>query len=168
MRRSITLFVIIYTIIGLLVSLIVHFSLYFGLSLYYWSPTLWLIMQVGVFGGLVGALVLKPGERLPKDVDDQKAPKLFWAMIILSVFFFFYTPFNFFYCEDKLKEGYPDIVDGQRMLVLYHGAPPQQLTFEQFRQAELYQARKTSGHWMLVQLLTLMMLYKSYKWGTLD
>jgi hypothetical protein len=168
MKRSLTLFLLIYTSIGLLASLIVHFLLYFGISLYEAAPSLWLAMQFGVLVGLVGLFLLKPANNFPKGLGDITAPRLFVAMVFLACFFFFYTPVNFFYCQDKLKEGYPTTMDGQPVLFLYHGAPPQRLTPDQFREAKLYQARKTSGHWMIVQMLPLIALYQSYKWGKPD
>jgi hypothetical protein len=166
MKRSLTLVLLIYTAIGLLASLAVHFLLYVGISLYEAAPEVWLAMQFGVFFGLIGALLLKP--RFPKSLGDMTAPKLHTAIVVLTCFFFLYTPANFFYCQVKLKEGYPTTIDGQSVLFLYHGAPPERLTAEQFRKAKLYQARKTSGHWMLVQLMALFALYQTYKWGKLD
>ena len=97
MKRSLTRFLLIYTSIGLLASLAVHFLLYFGISLYEAAPRLWLAMQFGVFVGLIGALLLKPANSFPKGLGDMTAPKLLVAIVVLTCFFFFYTPANCFY-----------------------------------------------------------------------
>ena len=155
--------------VGLLASIIVHFSLYFGFSLYEASSILWLTMQLAIFGGWVGGIVLiNSSRKFPSDLASRRAPKLLIVMVALFVFSFSYALINFHYYDSKLKEGHPDIVDGQRVLALAHGAPPQRLTYEEFRQAEIYQAGKTSGHWMICHLIPCMMFYESYKWQRFD
>ena len=167
-RHTIIRFLLLYTLASLVLSAVVHFSLYVGWSVYETFPTIWLGLQFAVFVGLVGALLLKPAVRLPKDIYDYRAPTAYVLMTILTCVMFFYTPFNYFYCAHKLKEGYPYVRDGQTFMYFPRGAHYQRLTIEQFREAGLYQARKTSGHWMIVQLLPLMGLYLANKWETFD
>jgi hypothetical protein len=168
MRRTIIRFLLIYTLVGLLLSIIVHFSLYFGWSLYERFPTIWMGLQVAVFVGLVGALLLKPALRLPKDVYDQPATRAYVLMTVLICIFLPYTLINYFYCDHKLKAGYPYVRDGQTFMYFPRGDHYRRLTPEQFREAGLYQARKTSGHWMLVQLFPLIGLYTANKWEKFD
>src|SRR2546425_12664654 len=111
MGRTIIRLLLIYTFVSLLLSMVVHFSLYFGWSVYETFPTIWLALQVTVFVGLIGTLLQKPGSKLPKDLYSRRAPAAYLLMAILTCVFFFYTPINYFYCAYKLKEGYPDIVD---------------------------------------------------------
>jgi hypothetical protein len=169
MRKSITLFFLIFTMVGLLASIIVHFSLYFGFSLYEASSNLWLTMQFAIFGGWIGAIMLRNSSgTFPSDLASRRAPQLLLLMGALFVFSFAYALFNFHYCDDKLKSGYPYMVDGQRFLYVPRGGHYLKLTFEQFHEAGLYQARKTSGHWMICHLIPCMMFYERYKWERFD
>ena len=167
-RRTIIRFLLIYTSVTLVLSIVVHFSLYFGWSAYERFPTVWLGLQVAVFVGLVGALLLKPASRLPKDIYDQPATGTYVLMTALLCISFFYTPINYFYCDHKLKGGYPYVRDGQTSMYFPKGDHYRSLTLEQFREAGLFQARQTSGHWMIVQLFPLIALYTANKWERFD
>jgi|GEM_PF-3710641 len=167
-RRTIIRFLLIYTLVSLLVSILVHFSLYFGWSIYEMFPTIWLGLHVAVFVGLVGVILLKPPSRWPKKINNQRATSAYILTTVLICIFFPYALINYFYCDYKLREGYPYVRDGQTSMYFPKGDRYRRLTPEQFREAGLYQARKTSGHWMVVQLFPLMALYTSYKWERFD
>ena len=167
-RRTIIRFFLIYTVVSLLLSILVHFSLYFGWSVYERFPTIWLGLQVAVLVGLVGSVVLKPALRWPKDIYDRQATRAYILITVLICIFFPYTLINYFYCDRKLKAGYPYVRDGQTVMYFPKGDHYRRVTPEQFREAGLYQARKTSGHWMIIQLFPLMALYTSYKWERFD
>jgi hypothetical protein len=168
MRKSINLFFLIFTMVGLLASIIVHFSLYFDFSLYEASSNLWLTMQLAIFGGWIGGILLRNSSgTFPGDLGRGRAPKLLIVLGALFVFSFSYAWINFHYCDDKLKSGYPYIVEGQRFLYVPRGNHYLTLTVEQFHEAELYQARKTSGHWMICHLIPCMVFYERYKWHRL-
>jgi len=164
-RRTIIRFLLIYTWVSLLLSITVHISLYFGWSVYEKFPTIWLCLQIAVLVGLVGAVVLNPALRWPKDINYQQATSAYILIVVLICIFFPYTLVNFFYCDHKLKEGYPYVRDGQTVMYFPKGDHYKRVTPEQFREAGLYQARKTSGHWMIIQLFPLMAFYTSHKWG---
>ncbi|HKS27909.1 MAG TPA: hypothetical protein VJS44_08825 [Pyrinomonadaceae bacterium] len=164
MRKSITIFFLFYTAIGFIASLIIHFLLFFGFSLYKESPSLWLIMHLSIFVGYIGLYLLrKPGRELKAEDYTKDLGRLMLVITILFVLLVPYTIINFFYYQSVLKHGYPDRVNGQYLLVLEHGQKPKVLTEEEFARAETYQARKTSGHWMLAHLFPLMLLYMNYK-----
>lgn len=165
MRKSITVFLVLYTAIGFVASLVIHFLLYFGFSLYKESPLLWMVMHLSIFVGWIGLFLLQKfgGGKFEPDIYTREAPKPLVLMTILFVVFVPYALINFFYYQSVLKEGYPDKVDGQYVLVLQHGQKPKKLTEEEYARAEIQQARKTSGHWMIAHLVPCMFLYMNYK-----
>ena len=163
-RRTITLALLLYTTAGFVASAAVHFLLYFGFNLSEASPPLWLFMHVSVVGGWVGIYFLqRGGERFGRDISRERAPYPLVAMTVLYGVFLFYALINFFYYEEALKGGYPGVVDGRQVLVLPHGQGRRPLTPEEFARAEVYRARKNSGHWMVCHLIPCMMLYVNYK-----
>ena len=164
-RRTLNLSLLLYSAAGLIASSFIHFYLYFGFNLAELSPPLWTVMHVSIIGGWVGIYFLqKSGVRYLVDFSKERSPVLLTAMTVLFAFFLFYALINFFYHEEALRYGHPDIVNGQQILVLPRGQMPH-LTPEEYASAKLYQARKNSGHWMLFHLVPCMMLYMNHKWA---
>jgi hypothetical protein len=169
MRKSLLRCFLIYTTVALFLCLIAHVSLYFGFNCQKAFPTLWLMLHLSIIVGYIPLPFLyEKNEQVNPKEYTAKIPKVLLPIVLLFMLAYPYALFNFVYCNDALKEGYPDTVNGEQVLVLPHGQRPRKLTEEEYAQAELYQARKTSGHWMLCHMIPCIFLYEKIKWGAVE
>jgi tetratricopeptide (TPR) repeat protein len=169
MKRAISLFFLLYSIIGFVASLILHLSLYTGSDLSTSLSRPWIFMHFAIVGGWVGLLILRKFSVVPPATYGQTAESTFLQIgTILFCLFLFFELFNFMYYEERvLRERYPDIIDGQYVMAGYHGAKPRKVTEQEYRQGVIYQARKTSSHWMICHLIPCLLLYDDYRWRRL-
>ena len=169
MRRSFFLYFLICTTTALVLCTIAHASLYLGFNFQKAFPTLWLILHLSIIVGYIPLPFMYRGHEKPNPEEyTAQVPKLLLPFFLLFALSFPYALFNFVYNNDALKEGYPETINGEQVLVLPHGQQPKKLTPEEYAQAELYQARKTSGHWMLCHFVPCMLLYEKIKWGAVE
>jgi hypothetical protein len=144
---------------GLALSVAAHGATFLG-----WNPQhvpgVW-FLHIGIF------LVLLPGifaaRRLAKDIGDAEA----WRRIHqatplwlkgLTMLFFIYAFFNFFFCNNYLNEGgVPGNIKGE--FVLHnHGRVIRKMTPAEFDRHQAYSVRGFSGHWLVFYAAALMVL----------
>lgn len=144
---------------GLALSIAVHGATFLG-----WNPDdlpgVW-FLHVGIFLVLIPGIIA--GRRLAKDIGDAEA----WRRIHLAtpawlkgltMLFFTYAFFNFFFCNNYLNEGgVPGNIKGE--LVLHnHGRVIRKLTPAEFARHQAYSVRGFSGHWLVFYAAAFMVL----------
>ena len=147
-----SLFFLIYSVVAIVVTFVVHGALYFGLNLRTAAPNVWTAIQLSIL--ITAAGVVFWYRHSPTLTTEMYAEM--WTghstvglvLTILYTVFLFYALFNVFYWDRLLHYGFLDFRDGHYVIDL-RGQVVKTLLPSEVPTYQLYQARKYSGHWMI-------------------
>lgn len=138
----------------------VHISLYLDFNFPHQFPSTWLALNLAIFFGYIPLLFPYKPVFTGTAAYVKETFLVPYIVLISTVPALLLAFFSYFYWDEALRHGYPELIDGQYYLHFPRGDHLLRITGEEFSKYQLYQARKVSGHWMLCHVLPMMYLYE--------
>lgn len=159
--RTLSLFFCPLAALGLILSIVVHFSTFAGVDPLDRFPLVWLL-HIGIF------VVFVPGiyttRKKPARKDRSLASEFPYAprrMAWMTGIFSAYALVNFVIFLGLMYEGQPKQQDDGTYAMKNHGKLVREINEEEFHRYQGYVARGFSGHWMAFYSASLLMLVSS-------
>lgn len=145
-------------LLGLVLSVIVHLSTFFGIDPQEIFPPIWLL-HLGIFVVFIPGIIAnkRRDSSSKKSLSDQfpYAPR--W-MIAMTVCLFAYAIINFATFFFLMHEGQPTREEDGTFAIKNHGRFVRNISEQEYHRYRGYEVRGFSGHWMLFYSAAAMML----------
>lgn len=152
LRSRLNFFFLIYSVVALVVTFVVHAALYFGFNLRVWAPTVWTGIQLSILLTAIGVVFCyRRATAVTPEMYSEESRVLLWLTIMFAVFLP-YAGINYFYHDYLLHYGHLDFVGGH-YVIINKGQLVKVILPEDVPRYQLYEARQNSGHWMICNVV---------------